>query len=191
VDSTSTKAGAVGAISTAVAALLVVLVDRAALPVLAVGGAAVAIRIAQRRLDARDVAAAVDVPVLAGLFGLAVGLGALASSWSGPADLLHSASAFETAVIGALGAVLLNNLPAAVLFSSRVPVHPRALLIGLDLGPNLAVTGSLSALLWYRAAKSVGAAPSLGRVSSIGVVLAPCSIVAALAALAVFAPTRL
>ena len=90
-----------------------------------------------------------------------------------------------------IGAVALNNLPAAVLFSSQAPVHPRALLIGLDLGPNLALTGSLSALLWYRAAKAVVATPSLGRVSRIGVVLVPCSLLAALAATAVFASSRL
>src|SRR5207253_8716907 len=97
----------------------------------------------------------------------------------------------ETTALGALGAVALNNLPAAVLFSARAPAHPRALLIGLDLGPNLAVTGSLSALLWFKAARAVGARPSLRRVSRIGIVLVPCSIVAALAALRVFAPARL
>jgi arsenical pump membrane protein len=190
-DAPPVASGVVGAVATAVAALFVVAVHAPALPVLAIGVVAVAIRVTQRRLEAREVAGALDVPVLFSLFALAVGLGTLASVWSGPADLLQSASALETAAIGAVGAVTLNNLPAAVLFSSRAPVHPRALLIGLDLGPNLAVTGSLSALLWYRAAKTVGAAPSLRRVSHIGVVLVPCSMIAALVALAVFAPSRL
>jgi arsenical pump membrane protein len=41
--------------------------------------------------------------------------------------------------------VIVNNLPAAVLLTPHAPPHPRALLIGLNLGPSLAVTGSLSA----------------------------------------------
>ena len=129
--------------------------------------------------------------VLAGLFGLASALGTLAGTWSGPGRLLAGASVWESAAIGALGAVALNNLPVAALFSARVAAHPRALLIGLDLGPNLAVTGSLSALLWFQAARSVGVRPSLARVSQIGVVLVPVSMAAALLALHVFAPRHL
>jgi arsenical pump membrane protein len=78
-----------------------------------------------------------------------------------------------------------------VLFSARAPAHPRALLIGLDFGPNLAVTGSLSALLWFQSAKGVGARPSLVTVTKIGLVLVPCSILAALAASATFSSGRL
>jgi arsenical pump membrane protein len=188
---TPTRAGAVGAVATVLAGLLVVFVRSAALPVLAVGMIATAVRVAQQRIDRHEIASALDLPVLISLFGVAVALGTLANVWSGPSNLVQSANSVETAVIGAVGAVALNNLPAAVLFTSRAPLHPRALLIGLDLGPNLAVTGSLSALLWYRAAQTVGAAPSIRRVSRIGVVLVPCSMLAAIAALGVFAPTRL
>ena len=39
--------------------------------------------------------------------------------------------------------------------------HPRALLLGLNIGPNLAATGSLSAFLWWRAARQVNTQPSL------------------------------
>ena len=34
------------------------------------------------------------------------------------------------------------------------------MLIGLNLGPNVAVSGSLSAYLWFKAARSAGARPS-------------------------------
>jgi arsenical pump membrane protein len=78
--------------------------------------------------------------------------------------------------------VLVNNLPAAVLLGSHPVAHPRALLIGLDVGPNLAVTGSLSALIWWRAARSAGAQPSAVRYSTVGVVLVPLVMAAALAA---------
>ena len=77
----------------------------------------------------------------------------------------------------------MNNLPAAVLLTPHAPAHPRALLIGLNLGPNLAVTGSLSAVLWLRVARSLGARPSALRYSRIGVVLVPVSVAASLAAL--------
>ena len=75
-----------------------------------------------------------------------------------------------------------NNLPAAVLLAPHRPAHPEGLLLGLNLGPNLAVTGSLSALLWYQAARRVGARPWARTYSRIGLV--PLSIAAALAALA-------
>ena len=78
---------------------------------------------------------------------------------------------------------VLNNLPAAVLFSAQPPPHPRALLIGLDLGPNLAVTGSLSAVLWLQAAHSVGARPSITTYSRFGLLLVPLTLVAALLAM--------
>jgi hypothetical protein len=49
------------------------------------------------------------------------------------------------AVLGAFSSVLVNNLPAAALLSAQRPPHPLPLLIGLNLMPNLAFTGSLSA----------------------------------------------
>ena len=41
----------------------------------------------------------------------------------------------------ALATVVLNNLPAASLLAARAPSHPFSLLVGLNLGPNLCVTG--------------------------------------------------
>jgi arsenical pump membrane protein len=57
-------------------------------------------------------------------------------------------------------------------------------LVGLNLGPNLCVTGSLAWLLWLKAAKSTGARPSLRSASRLGVVVVPVSMAAALAVLA-------
>jgi arsenical pump membrane protein len=62
------------------------------------------------------------------------------------------------------------------------PAHPRALLLGLDLGPNLAVTGSLSALLWLQVAWANGARPSVLRYSLLGSLLTPLSLVLGLLA---------
>jgi arsenical pump membrane protein len=169
----------VGAVAVLAAALLVVALRSPALPVLVVGVAAVVLS----RTGWTRIAAAVDVRVLGGLFALAVLLGGLGRWWHGPASLLGSLDRGETAVVGALASVLVNNLPAAVLLTPTPPVHARALLLGLNLGPNLAVTGSLSAFLWLRVARSLGARPSPLRYSRLGVVLVPLSLAAGLAAL--------
>jgi arsenical pump membrane protein len=81
--------------------------------------------------------------------------------------------------------VLVNNLPAASLLAARTPHHPFALLIGLNLGPNLFVSGSLAWLLWLRSAKAAGARPSIAKAVHFGVVAVPLSIVAAVGALTV------
>ena len=123
--------------------------------------------------------------MLVGLFGIAVALGTLGRAWSGPATLLAHLDGAGTAVFAAMTAVLVNNLPAASLLAARTPMHPFALLVGLELGPNLFVTGSLAWLLWLRAARLAGANPSIARASLLGAVAAPLSIAAALGLLAV------
>jgi arsenical pump membrane protein len=69
-----------------------------------------------------------------------------------------------------------------MMLAAHSPAHPRALLLGLDLGPNLAVTGSLSAVLWLQVARASGAQPSVVRYSLLGSVLAPISLVLGLLA---------
>ena len=81
--------------------------------------------------------------MLIGLFGIATALGTLGRSWSGPATLLAHLDPAGTAAVAAVASVLVNNLPAASLLAARVPPHPYPLLVGLDIGPNLFVTGSL------------------------------------------------
>jgi arsenical pump membrane protein len=163
-----------GAAATLAAATLVVASPNAALPVLALGLAASALRRLRPSFDAR---------ALALLFALAVGLGTVARLWRGPASLLDSSGTLTAAGIGAVASVLLNNLPAAVLLSAQPPAHPAALLLGLDLGPNLAVTGSLSAVLWLQAARNVGARASITTYSRLGILLVPATLTATLAAL--------
>jgi arsenical pump membrane protein len=169
-----------GVVACAIAAVLVLALPHPGIPVLAVGLAAAL----ARRVKPKAAIEAVGPGALAALFALSVLLGLLARTWSGPADLLASATAWETTAIGALSSVLVNNLPAAVLLSASPPPHPRALLLGLNLGPNLAVTGSLSAYLWFKAARAAGAQPSARRFSLIGAPLAALAMVAGLATIA-------
>jgi arsenical pump membrane protein len=88
------------------------------------------------------------------------------------------------AAIAALTSVLVNNLPAAALLAARNPHHSAQLLVGLNLGPNLFVTGSLAWFLWLRVARASGLNPSLWQASRLGLVVVPLSIAAALGALA-------
>lgn len=150
-----------------VAVALVVLSD-AAVVVLMVAVVLAAVRLRRGRFGTSELWRTIDVATLAGLFGLAVALGTLARSWSAPAELLVTAGPLETALIGTGAAVAVNNLPAAVLLSAGELRHPYVLLVGLNVGPNLAVSGSLSALLWFKAAATVGCRPSLRRVTAIG-----------------------
>jgi arsenical pump membrane protein len=57
-------------------------------------------------------------------------------------------------------------------------------LIGLNLGPNLFVTGSLAWLLWLKAARHSGARPSIAKASGLGAIAVPLSMFAAVGVLA-------
>jgi arsenical pump membrane protein len=160
--------------------VLVVVLRSPALPVAIVGVIAFVLR--GSRDAGRSARAAWDVlglPVLVGLFGLAVALGALGRSWSGPATLLSHLDTWGTAVVAALASVLVNNLPAASLLAAHHPPHPFALLVGLNVGPNLFVTGSLAWVLWLQAARSAGSQPDLLRAVTLGLISVPLAMAAA------------
>jgi arsenical pump membrane protein len=178
-----------GVAACALAAILVLVLPHPGVPVLAVALVAAAIRVREGSLRPGRAVEAVGPLALGGLFALSVALGVLGRTWSGPADLLASASPAQTTAIGALSAIGLNNLPAAVLLSATPPPHPRALLLGLNLGPNLAVTGALSAYLWFKAARACGARPSARRFSLLGVPLGLAGMAAGLATIALVGPS--
>ncbi len=163
--------------------VLVVILRAPAIPVFAVGVLAAAGHVARGRSRAADVVDVLGLPLLVGLFGVAVALGTLGRAWSGPATLLSQLDSTGTAAVAAATTIVVNNLPAASLLAARVPAHPFPLLLGLNVGPNLCVTGSLAWLLWLRAARRAGASPRLARASVIGVVAVPLALAAGLAGL--------
>jgi arsenical pump membrane protein len=162
----------IGTAGILVAAVLVLVLASPALPVLAVGIVVVVFA----RLPVDRALHAANPALLLGVLGIAVALGALARSVGWLSSLVDHAGRWETAGIAAGASLLVNNLPAAVMLSAHVPAHPRALLLGLDLGPNLAVTGALSAVLWLQVARSEGARPSIVRYTLLGLVLVPVSL---------------
>lgn len=173
-------AAGVGAV---VVAMLVLPPEGEAVAAVAAGAAAVGWRVARGLVTRDEVRRTLNLPVLGGLFLLALDLGTLGRVWSGPSDLLAHASSVLSAVVGAGASVLVNNLPAASLLAARPVAEAHALLIGLDLGPNLAVTGALSAVLWLQAGRAVGASPSPWRYSAAGAIVVPVSMALALVVL--------
>jgi arsenical pump membrane protein len=112
--------------------------------------------------------------LVAGLFVLVEGL-----DHTGVVGMLARALPhFPPPLAGLILAVacnLMNNLPAGLLASSVVAsAHPSqamvdSLLIGVDLGPNLAVTGSLATILWLSALRREGEHVSSKQFLRVGV----------------------
>ena len=84
---------------------------------------------------------------------------------------------------------LVNNLPAGLLAGAAVQtahVHDKvagAILIGVDIGPNLSVTGSLATILWLTAIRREGEDVSAWTFLKLGMIAMPTALVAALAGL--------
>jgi arsenical pump membrane protein len=175
----------VGALAVTAATVLVITLAAPALPVFAVGAVATAIGLVRRRGGLGAVARAVDLPVLLGLFGVAVTLGTVGRAWSGPSAISGHVGIWGTAVVAAGASVVVNNLPAASLLGAHAPAHPLALLVGLNLGPNLCATGSLAWVLWRRSAHAAGEHPSIARASRLGLLAVPPALCAAVALLVV------
>ncbi|MBY4732056.1 arsenic transporter [Cupriavidus pauculus] len=138
------------------------------------------------------------LPLVAGLFVLVAGL-----SQTGLIDqLAHwvrelSAREGSQAVLGAgvaglvIGVVsnIVNNLPAGLFAASALAAGhasdtvTAAVLIGVDLGPNLSVTGSLATLLWLTALRREGHAVSAATFLKTGAIVMPLALLPALAVL--------
>lgn len=95
-----------------------------------------------------------------------------------------------TAFASAVGANLVNNLPAAFVFADAVhgaglsaaSAHAAAVgtIIGADLGPNLTPVGSVATLLWFVLLRQRGLEVSTWSYIRIGLIVTPVTILAAL-----------
>lgn len=106
----------------------------------------------------------------------------------------RAAQQHELATAGWAGAViafgsnLMNNLPAGLIASSTVmQAHSPervidALLIGVDLGPNLSITGSLATILWLNAIRREGEDVSFMKFLKVGALVMVPALVLALGA---------
>jgi arsenical pump membrane protein len=91
------------------------------------------------------------------------------------------------AAIAAALANLVNNLPAVLVLLTAVaggpPGRTLAVLIGVNLGPNLTYAGSLATLLWRRILRERGQETHLGEFTRLGLLTVPATLCAATVAL--------
>ncbi len=133
------------------------------------------------------------LPLVAGLFVLVealdrTGVIAMVAGWlrAASADPVRAAAASGT--ILAFVCNLMNNLPAGLVAATAIgQAHPPrlvtdALLIGVDLGPNLSVTGSLATILWLQVIRREGEDVGFFTFLKVGVVAMPLALFAALGA---------
>jgi len=140
----------------------------------------------------RDISWSV-LPLVAGLFVLVQAIestGALKPliEYLPIAAAAHpGATAFAGGAVVASVCNLVNNLPLGLVagtVASGAHLSPDvtgALLIGIDLGPNLSVTGSLATILWLVALRREGQAVSAWAFLKLGAVVMPLALIAALA----------
>jgi arsenical pump membrane protein len=91
------------------------------------------------------------------------------------------------AAIAAVLANVVNNLPATLVLLPLVapggPVAILAVLIGVNIGPNLTYVGSLSNLLWRRVLRRYDVEAGVGEYTRLGLCTVPTALVVAVLAL--------
>jgi arsenical pump membrane protein len=147
----------------------------------------------RRRISIGEVAKSIDIPFLA--FVLALGLVVKAISIHGLGSVVTHVvpggtglgSLLLIAVVAAVLANVINNLPAALLLLPAVsgagagPVL--AVLIGVNTGPNLTYVGSLATLLWRRVLIRRGEELPIGEFLRLGALTVPPVLIATTVAL--------
>jgi arsenical pump membrane protein len=121
------------------------------------------------------------------LNGMDTAMSAVLPSGSGLPALL------AIAALAAALANVVNNLPATLVLLPLVapggPVAILAVLIGVNIGPNLTYVGSLSNLLWRRVLRQHDVEAGVGEYTRLGLCTVPTALVVAV--LALWASTRL
>ncbi|MGA8330862.1 MAG: SLC13 family permease [Mycobacterium sp.] len=158
------------------------------------GAAVLAVRgLIRRRSSPMEIVRAANVPFL--VFVLALGvvvqavmrngmterMGAVLPSGSGLVALLGYAA------LAAVLANVVNNLPATLvlvpLVASTGPAAVLAVLIGVNIGPNLTYVGSLSNLLWRSVLRRYDISASVSEYTRLGLCTVPTALVTSVLAL--------
>jgi arsenical pump membrane protein len=158
------------------------------------GAAVLAVRaLARRAVTPVALVRAADLPFLLFVLGLGVVVRAVTDNGLGSAlaPLLPGGTALPallaTAALAAVLANVCNNLPAVlVLLPLAAPSGAGAVLavlLGVNIGPNLTYTGSLATLLWRRILHTRGSAPELGEFTRLGLLTVPAALVLGILAL--------
>jgi len=195
-----TRGGALAAIGIAATALALLAASalgwRLGLPTFAAGAATAAFILIGTRQSPWPVVTGVSwsvLPLVAGLFVLVEALqqtGVIAAIAEIAARYAERSASLTTMGAGALIAIacnFMNNLPVGLIVGSTVAAdhlpHPvvAGALIGVDLGPNLSITGSLATILWLVALRREGEGINAWRFLKVGVLVMPPALIGALA----------
>jgi arsenical pump membrane protein len=161
----------------------------------ALAGAAVlaARALARGRTNPVSLLRAADVPFCLFVLGLGIVVKTVVDNGLGTAlaPLLPAGTSLPALLaVAALAAVLANicnNLPAVLALLPLVATSGAgavlAVLLGVNIGPNLTYTGSLATLLWRRVLQRHGTAPDLGEFTRLGLLTVPAGLVVAVLAL--------
>jgi arsenical pump membrane protein len=161
----------------------------------ALGGAAIlaARALAQRRTTFVKLAGSADAPFLVFVLGLGIVVRGVTANGLGGAvrPLLPAGTSLPallaTAALAAVLANLINNLPAVLVLLPIAAASGAgavlAVLLGVNIGPNLTYTGSLATLLWRRVLRHRGSGPSLREFTRLGLLTVPAGLVIAVLAL--------
>jgi arsenical pump membrane protein len=149
--------------------------------------------LAQRRATPARLARAAAVPFLAFVLCLGIVVQAVIGNGLGAAldPVIPAGSSLPAllalAAVAAVLANLVNNLPAVLVMTPlALPAGPGAVLavlLGVNIGPNLTYAGSLATLLWRRVLHERGAGPSLAEFTRLGLLTVPAGLVLAVLAL--------
>ncbi|OJY49978.1 SLC13 family permease [Pseudonocardia sp. 73-21] len=162
--------------------------------VAAVGALVLAVRaLVRREITPLGVVNALSIPFC--LFVLALGVVVAALGASGLTAALRTVTPdaptlpglLAMAAIAAVLANVVNNLPATLVLLQVLGDHPSpglvlAVLLGVNIGPNLTYVGSLATLLW-RQVLGRNRAPSLKEFTALGVLTVPPALAASVLAL--------
>ncbi len=147
----------------------------------------------RRKITVQGVLRAADAPFL--FFVLALALVVRALIDNGLDNVLRGWLPHPTGVLGLLGiaaiaataANVINNLPAVLMLLPLVATGGApgvlAVLIGVNVGPNLTYTGSLATMLWRRVVHEHNELTSLKQFTALGMLTAPAALTAAVVAL--------
>jgi arsenical pump membrane protein len=129
------------------------------------------------------------------VFVLALGVVVTAAGNNGLSDVVDSLlphgqslpALLAVAVVSAVLANLVNNLPATLIIvtvvSASAPGAVLAMLIGVNVGPNLTYVGSLATLLWRRIVHAHDEDVDISEFLKLGALTVPVTLVAATAGL--------
>ncbi|MBB3749368.1 arsenical pump membrane protein [Mycolicibacterium sp. BK634] len=158
------------------------------------GAAVLGVRsLAQRRSTIGGVVRSAQIPFLLFVLALAVVVKAVMVNGldHAAADVLPTggglAALLGIAAVAALLSNVVNNLPAVLVLLPLVagggPAAVLAVLIGVNIGPNLTYAGSLANLLWRRVLHQEGESTSAREFTWLGALTVPACLVVAVVAL--------